>query len=108
MYRGHPNGHWQQYLQHYHVWTNIQDNQQARREIPIWIHTWSQMPRRQIHDPENYTSKTQPQPSNMGGILRPSQGLRPLQSRTSHRHTRKIWRPPQDYAQRSNACTTKV
>ena len=40
------------------------------------------------------TSKKQPQPSNMGGICRPSQGLQHLQSRTTHRHTRKIWCTP--------------
>ena len=94
MDRGHPSGNRQQDLQQYHVWTTIQDNQQTPCEMPIWIHTWSRMPRRLIHYQDTSTSKTQPQPSNMGDIRRPSQGLQYLQSRTSHCHTRKIWRPP--------------
>ena len=37
---------------------------------------WSWMPRWHINDQDTSTSKkTQPQPSNMGGILRPRQGL---------------------------------
>ena len=75
---GNPNGHRQQDLQQYHVWTTIQDNQQTRREMPIWIHTWSWMPRWHIHNQDTSTYKTQPQPSNMGGIHRPSQGLKHL------------------------------
>ena len=94
MERGHTNGHRQQDLQHHHVWTTIQDNQQTRREVPIWIHTWSWMPIWQINDQETSTSNTKPQPSNMGGIIISRQGLQHLQSRTTHFHTRKCGAPP--------------
>ena len=90
--RGHHNGHWQQDLQQNHVWTNIQDDQQTWREMPIWIHSWIWMSIWYIHDQKTSTFKTQPQPPNMGGIHRPSQGLRHLQPCITHCHTRKIWR----------------
>ena len=96
MDRGHPNGHRQQDIQQYHVWKTIQDNQQMRREMPIWIHSWSCMPRCHTHDQDNSTYETQPQPSNMGGIRRTIQGLWQLQSRITHRHTRNIWRTPKN------------
>ena len=62
--------------------------------MPIWIHTWSWLPRWKIHDQDTSTSNTQPQPSNMGDICIPIQGLRHLQSCTTHPHNRKIWRTP--------------
>ena len=62
--------------------------------MTIWIHTWSWMPRWHIYDQDTSTSKTQPQPSNMVGILRTSKVLWHLQSRTTHCHVKKIWRTP--------------
>ena len=92
--RVHPYGHRQQDLQQHQVWKIIQNNYQTWREMPIWIHSWSWMSRRHIQYLKNSTSKTKPQPPNMGGIRRPSQVLRHLQPCITHFHTGKIWRTP--------------
>ena len=92
--RGHLNGHRKQDLQQHHMWKTIKDNQQTRREMPIWIHNWICIPRWHINNQDISTSKIQAQPSNMDGICIPSQGLQHLQSRTTHRNTRKIWCSP--------------
>ena len=89
-----PYGYWQQDLQQYHVWTTIQDNQQTWREMPICVHSWSLIPRWHIQNQNTSTYKTKSQPSNMGGIHRPSQGPWRLKSHVTYRHTRLIWRNP--------------